>query len=98
MAILFTIYALRFAAKSATYRYGIYADVKSKSVVLKILKKQDFRFYAGVKSRFVQNSPNSEKQNLLSSHIAIVGKLCFNEICICNNTRKKRVNAVAFPR
>lgn len=40
MAILFTIYTLQFTAKSATYRYGIYADVKLKSVVLKILKSK----------------------------------------------------------
>lgn len=40
MAILFTIYTLRFAAKSATCGYGIYADVKSESVVLKILKSK----------------------------------------------------------
>lgn len=40
MAILFTIYTLRFAAKSVTYRYGIYADVKSESEVLKILKSK----------------------------------------------------------
>lgn len=39
-AILFIIYTLRFAAKSVTYRYGIYADVKLKSVVLKILKSK----------------------------------------------------------
>ena len=51
MTILFIIYTLRFAAKSATYGSGIYADVKSKSVVLKILKKQDFRFYAGVTTK-----------------------------------------------
>lgn len=37
MAILFTIYTLRFAAKSATCGYGIYVDVKSKSVVLRAL-------------------------------------------------------------
>lgn len=33
MAILFIIYTLRFASKSAKHRYGIYADVKSESVV-----------------------------------------------------------------
>lgn len=38
--ISFTIYALRFAAKSATHRYGIYADVKSESVVLRVLKSR----------------------------------------------------------
>ena len=38
IAIFLTIYTLRFAAKSATYRYGIYADVKSESVVLRVLK------------------------------------------------------------
>lgn len=38
--MLFTIYILRFAAKPATYGYGIYADVKSKFVVLKILKSK----------------------------------------------------------
>lgn len=38
--MLFTIYTLRFAAKSATYEYGIYADVKSKSVVLRIPKSR----------------------------------------------------------
>ena len=40
MVILFIIYALRFAAESATYRYGIYADVKSESVVFRILKSR----------------------------------------------------------
>ena len=40
MAISFTIYTLQFASKSATYRYGIYADVKSESVVFRILKNK----------------------------------------------------------
>lgn len=40
IAILFIIYILRFAAKSATYGYGIYANVKSESVVLKIQKSK----------------------------------------------------------
>lgn len=40
MAMLFIIYILRFAAKSTTYRYGIYADVKSESVVLRGLKSK----------------------------------------------------------
>ena len=40
MAILFTIYTLRFAAKSATCEYGIYADIKSESVVFRILKSR----------------------------------------------------------
>lgn len=40
MAILFTIYTLQFAANSATYGYGIYADVKSESVVLRGLKSK----------------------------------------------------------
>jgi len=40
IAILFIIYTLRFATKPATYRYGIYADVKSESVVLKGLKSK----------------------------------------------------------
>lgn len=40
MAILFTIYTLQFAAKSTTCEYGIYADVKSKSVVLRGLKSK----------------------------------------------------------
>lgn len=40
MDILFIIYTLQFAAKPATYRYGIYADVKSKSVVLRGLKSK----------------------------------------------------------
>lgn len=44
MAISFTIYTLQFAANSATYGYGIYADVKSKSVVLKILKSRASEF------------------------------------------------------
>ena len=44
MAILFTIYTLQFAANSATYGYGIYADVKSESVVLKILKSRASEF------------------------------------------------------
>ena len=34
------IYTLRFVAKSVTYRYGIYADVKSESVVLRGLKSK----------------------------------------------------------
>ena len=37
IAILFIIYTLRFAAKSTTYGSEIYADVKSKSVVLRTL-------------------------------------------------------------
>ena len=44
MAILFIIYTLQFAAKPATYRYGIYADVKSESVVLKGLKSKVSEF------------------------------------------------------
>ena len=44
VAMLFTIYILRFAAKSATYGYGIYANVKSKSVVLRGLKSRIFEF------------------------------------------------------
>lgn len=44
MAILFIIYTLQFAAKPATYRYGIYADVKSESVVLRVLKSRIFEF------------------------------------------------------
>jgi hypothetical protein len=40
MAILFIIYTLRFAPKSAKHRYGIYADIKSESVVLRILKSR----------------------------------------------------------
>lgn len=38
--MLFTIYTLRFIAKSATYGSGIYADVKSESVVLRVLKSR----------------------------------------------------------
>lgn len=44
MAMLFTIYTLRFIAKSATYGSGIYADIKSKSVVFRILKSRIFEF------------------------------------------------------
>ena len=33
MAMSFTIYTLQFVAKSVTCEYGIYADVKSESVV-----------------------------------------------------------------
>lgn len=44
MAMLFIIYILRFAAKSATYGYGIYADVKSESVVFRILKSRISEF------------------------------------------------------
>lgn len=44
MAILFTIYTLRFAAKSATCGSGIYADVKSESVVLRVLKSRISEF------------------------------------------------------
>ena len=44
MAMLFIIYILRFAAKSATYGYGIYADVKSESVVFRVLKNRIFEF------------------------------------------------------
>ena len=40
IAILFTIYTLQFAAKFATYGSGFYADVKSKSVVLRALKSR----------------------------------------------------------
>lgn len=42
--MLFTIYTLRFATKSATHRYGIYADVKSESVVLRVPKSRIFEF------------------------------------------------------
>lgn len=52
-------------------------------------EKQNFRVYAGVKLRFVQICPNSEEQSLLSRRIAVVGKLCFGEICICNNPEKR---------
>lgn len=38
--MLFIIYTLRFIAKSATYGSGIYAGVKSKSVVLRVLKSK----------------------------------------------------------
>lgn len=38
--MLFIIYILRFTAKSATYRYGNYADIKSESVVLRVLKSR----------------------------------------------------------
>ena len=51
-------------------------------------EKHRFSVYAGVKSRFVQNSPNSEKQSSLSSRIVVVGKLCFSEICISNIPEK----------
>lgn len=44
MTILFTIYTLRFAAKSTTYGYGIYADVKSESEVLRVLKSRISEF------------------------------------------------------
>lgn len=44
MAILFTIYTLRFAAESVTYRYGNYADVKLKSVVFRLLKSRISEF------------------------------------------------------
>ena len=50
---------------------------------------QSFRVYASVKLRFVQICPNSEEQSLLSRRIAVVGKLCFGEICICNNPEKR---------
>ena len=43
-AILFTIYTLRFAAKSTTCEYGIYADVKSESDVLRVPKSRVFEF------------------------------------------------------
>lgn len=36
----FTIYTLRFAANSATYGSGIYADVKSESVALRAPKSR----------------------------------------------------------
>lgn len=44
IAILFTIYILRPAAKSATYEYGIYADVKLKYVVFRIPKSKISEF------------------------------------------------------
>ena len=40
----FTIYTLQFVAKSVTCEYGIYADVKSKSVVLRVPKSRIFEF------------------------------------------------------
>ena len=43
-------------------------------------EKPNFRVYAGVKLRFVQICPNSEKQNLISTRIAIGLQLCFGEI------------------
>ena len=44
IAISLIIYTLRFAAKSVTYRYGIYADVKSESEVLRVPKSRIFEF------------------------------------------------------
>lgn len=44
MAMSFTIYTLQFVAKSVTCEYGIYADVKSKSVVLRALKSRISEF------------------------------------------------------
>ncbi len=44
IAIFLTIYTLRFAAKSATYGSGIYADVKSESEVLRVPKSRIFEF------------------------------------------------------
>lgn len=44
IAIFLTIYTLRFASKSAKHRYGIYADAKSESEVLRILKSRDSEF------------------------------------------------------
>lgn len=38
--MLFIIYTLRFIAKSATYGSGIYAGVKSESVVLRTPKSR----------------------------------------------------------
>lgn len=40
MTMLFIIYILRFAAESVTYRYENYADIKSESVVLRVLKSR----------------------------------------------------------
>lgn len=36
----FTIYTLQFVAKSVTCEYGIYADVKSESMVFRVLKSR----------------------------------------------------------
>ena len=44
MAILLTQYTLRFTEKFATYGSGIYADVKSESVVLRALKSNVSEF------------------------------------------------------
>lgn len=44
MAMSFTIYTLQFVAKSVTCEYGIYADAKSESVVLKVLKSNVLEF------------------------------------------------------
>lgn len=44
IAILFIIYTLRLASKSATYRYENYAGVKSESVALRVPKNRIFKF------------------------------------------------------
>ena len=44
MAMSFTIYTLQFATKSTTCEYGIYADVKSESVVFRLLKSRISEF------------------------------------------------------
>lgn len=44
MAMSFTIYTLQFVAKSVTCEYGIYAGVKSESVVLRDLKSRISEF------------------------------------------------------
>ena len=44
IAISLIIYTLRFASKSATYRYENYADVKSESVVLRARESRIFEF------------------------------------------------------
>lgn len=44
MAMSFTIYTLQFVAKSVTCEYGIYADAKSESEVLRIQKSSVSEF------------------------------------------------------
>lgn len=70
IAILFTIYTLRFAVKSAIYGSGIYADVKSKSMVLRGLKSKVSGFMQAQSPFLAATAPRNRKDVLLFSLFA----------------------------
>ena len=70
MAMLFIIYILRFAAKSATYGYGIYADVKSEFVVLRVPKSRISEFMQAYSPFLTATAPRNREDVLLFSLFA----------------------------